>query len=388
MSCLAITFNGPKTRNGRRLFENFVRANKYSFWNRELVLAVDSLIFMGFMRPCTIFVSGSVTHLQSLRTAWARRVLKPAEGYLISSLGEMGAIQTVEQMHFVPLADVLCDAIVSLTRLGRGTTLPAVRQYVIRNCPYVAPPSMEMVKQTVANLTATGLVYKMGDHLFVSVPAQTTEKTKVTVECQTGESIIAPPPAESEKKDHRLGFLARIFAKKQPTHATTGATGATAARATALPTDWERKPWAPTTCKYSNQKTRRVVEQLEPRRQHPKCERIQISSSSECLNYGPIDPPECLPGKVEVIEDLRSCQKRRTKCREMRTSTPVGDESDSAYSPSPPVTDSTEEPGSWSEPEVSKTNHTYMNIVENDSTHFEEMPTVICPTGHTNSTDL
>lgn len=30
-----------------------------------------------------------------------------------------------------------------------------------------------------------------------------------------------------------------------------------------------------------------------------KCERIQISSSSECLNYGPIDPPECLPGKVE-----------------------------------------------------------------------------------------
>ncbi|KAE9414815.1 hypothetical protein Angca_004551, partial [Angiostrongylus cantonensis] len=88
MSCLAITFSGPKTRNGRRLFENFVQANKFSFWNRELVLAVESLIFMGFMRPCTIFVSGSVTHLQSLRTAWARRVLKPAEGYLISSLGK------------------------------------------------------------------------------------------------------------------------------------------------------------------------------------------------------------------------------------------------------------------------------------------------------------
>ncbi|VDM56293.1 unnamed protein product [Angiostrongylus costaricensis] len=360
MSCLAITFSGPKTRNGRRLFENFVQANKYSFWNRELVLAVESLIFMGFMRPCTIFISGSVTHLQSLRTAWARRVLKPAEGYLISSLGEMGAIQTVEQMHFVPLADVLCDAIVSLTRLGRGTTLSAVRQYVIRNCPYVAPPSLEMLKQTVANLTATGIVYKMGDHLFVSVPAQITENTKVAVECQTGESIIAPP--EPAKKD-RLGFLARIFTKKQQS----------------------APPWTPMTCRcslpnslhlsrHSNQRVRRVTEHESCR--HPKYERVQISSSSECLNYGPIDPPEYFQNRRVL----------RIKCKEIRTSTPV-DESDSAYSPSP-VTDSNEEPGSWSEPEGTKTNHTYMNLVEGDSTQFEEMPTVICPTRHAHIANL
>lgn len=36
MSCLAITFDGPKTKNGRRLFESFVQANKYSFWNRSV----------------------------------------------------------------------------------------------------------------------------------------------------------------------------------------------------------------------------------------------------------------------------------------------------------------------------------------------------------------
>ncbi|KIH63432.1 hypothetical protein ANCDUO_06265 [Ancylostoma duodenale] len=98
----------------------------------------------------------------------------------------MGAIQTVEQMHFVPLADVLCDAIVSLNRMGKATTIAAVRQHVIRNCPYVAPPSAEMVKQTVANLTATGLVYKMGDHLFVSVPAQTPTHAKVSAELVRG----------------------------------------------------------------------------------------------------------------------------------------------------------------------------------------------------------
>ena len=55
---------------------------------RELVHAADSLIFMGFMKPCTVFVSAPTIHLQALRTAWARRVLKPADGYLITSLGE------------------------------------------------------------------------------------------------------------------------------------------------------------------------------------------------------------------------------------------------------------------------------------------------------------
>ncbi|WKY05973.1 hypothetical protein Q1695_006293 [Nippostrongylus brasiliensis] len=379
MSCLAIVFNGPKTKNGRRLFENFIQANKNSFWNRELVEAVDSLIFMGFMRPSTLFVSGPLPHLQALRTAWARRVLKPAEGYTINSLGEMGAIQTVEQMHFVPLADVLCDAIVSLNKEGRPTTITALRQYVILNCTYVAPPSTEMLRQTVANLIATGIVYKMGEHLFVSVPAQaeTNPKAKVAVECQTGMSIIAAAD-EPEKKD-RFGFITRIFSRKP--HAAQPSQQQPLAFSSRVPHEaakahWE-KPMAPAASRH--QAPRRVhhaVEKPEHRR-HPKCERIQISSSSECLNYGPIDPPECLPGKVEVIDEMRSRHKRRTKRKEIRTSTPV-EGSDSAYSPSQ---DSNEEPGSWSEPEENKVNHTYMNLATNDSTQFEEIPTIVCPSG-------
>uniref|UniRef100_A0A7I4YKK8 Winged helix Storkhead-box1 domain-containing protein n=1 Tax=Haemonchus contortus TaxID=6289 RepID=A0A7I4YKK8_HAECO len=375
MSCLAITFIGPKTKNGRRLFENFVESNKSSFWNRELVEAVDSVIYMGFMRPSTLFVSGPQFHLQALRTAWARRVLKPAEGYSISSLGEMGAIQTVEQMQFVPLADVLCDAIVSLNRAGQATTIHAVRQHIIRNCAYVAPPSMDMVKQTVVNLIATGLVYKMGDHLFVSVPAQVEPKAKVAVECQTGMSIIAPE--EPGRKD-RFGFITRIFSKKQQQ--------AKDAHPPSLPVkhavDWNEKILAPTACRYqtTQRQTHHVTERIEHRR-HPKCERIQITSSSECLDYGPIDPPECLPGKVEVIEDMHSRRKRRIKRKEIRTSTPV-EASDSAYSVSPVQTDSNEEPGSWSEPDENKEHHTYMNLAAtHDSTQFEEVPTIICPSG-------
>ncbi|ETN83332.1 hypothetical protein NECAME_07450 [Necator americanus] len=293
----------------------------------------------------------------------------------------MGAIQTVEQMHFVPLADVLCDAIVSLNRTGKATTIAAVRQYVIRNCPYVAPPTVEMVKLTVSNLTATGLVYKMGDHLFVSVPAQSPSQTKVAVECQTGMSIIQPEP---EKKE-RFGFIARIFSRKPQQPCSPQPVQFSAKMAVDA---WNRKPAAQITSRYPNTRVkhvedrehRRIVaEEREPRR-HLKCERIQISSSSECLNYGPIDPPECLPGKVEVIEHIRTRRRRRTKRKEIRTSTPV-EGSDSAYSPSP-VTDSNEEPGSLSEPEQIKENHTYMNVAAHNSTQFEEIPTIVCPSGY------
>ncbi|KAK6031581.1 hypothetical protein OSTOST_02269 [Ostertagia ostertagi] len=280
---------------------------------------------MGFMRPSTLFVSGAIVHLQALRTAWARRVLKPAEGYSIASLE-------------------------SLKRAGQATTMP----------PFVSmssqlrrrPPSMDMVKQTVTNLIATGLVYKMGDHLFVSVPAQVEPKAKVAVECQTGMSIIAHE--EPEKKD-RFGFITRIFSKK-PHLATTAK--ATANQALAFSSkfvpNWDQKLLAPTSCRYqtTQRRTQHVIEKVEHRR-HPKCERIQITSSSECLDYGPIDPPECLPGKVEVIEDMRSRRKRRIKRKEIRTSTPV-EASDSAYSVSPVQTDSNEERGSWSEPDDNK----------------------------------
>lgn len=75
----------------------------------------------------------------------------------------------------------------------------------------MAPPSLEMVRQTVSSLSATGLVYRMGDHHFVSIPTQSPIREtneKQTVECQTGVSIILP-----EKKT-RKGILARFFAKR------------------------------------------------------------------------------------------------------------------------------------------------------------------------------
>lgn len=77
------------TKSGHRVFQSFIDENRESFWNPALVESVCSLDFVGFMKPGTLLVSGSELHLECLRSAWARRVLKPPRGYQIKSLGKI-----------------------------------------------------------------------------------------------------------------------------------------------------------------------------------------------------------------------------------------------------------------------------------------------------------
>uniref|UniRef100_A0A2Q4SHZ6 Uncharacterized protein n=1 Tax=Caenorhabditis japonica TaxID=281687 RepID=A0A2Q4SHZ6_CAEJA len=88
MTYLAVVLDGPKAKNGRKVFESFVQQNRQMFWNRELTAACESLAYMGFMRPGTLFISGPQQQLAVLKDAWARRILKAAMGYTITSLGE------------------------------------------------------------------------------------------------------------------------------------------------------------------------------------------------------------------------------------------------------------------------------------------------------------
>ncbi|CAB3405879.1 unnamed protein product [Caenorhabditis bovis] len=392
MSCLAVVLDGPKAKNGRRVFESFVEENKMSFWNRDLVAASASLIYMGFMRPGTLFISGETKHLTVLKDAWARRLLKPAAGYKIASLGDLGAIQQVEQMHFVPLGDVICDAIAQLNRAGQPATETSIRQHVARHCAHVAPPGVEMVRQTLSSLLATGFIYKMGEHYFVAVPTNSPPKQKNTVECQTGTSIITQPK-DKESKSQKKGIFARLFSRgmrpttmmppvnPQPVAFNPAQCLATLA---AHPVPLPPKNKFPTYHEDLKNECRDVKGQKRAQRRRRREARL-LSSSSECLNYGPIDPPELLPGCVEVVDDLtvKRQQKRRPvpktpmaypprrEAPTVRTSTPI--ESDSAYSPSP-VTDSNDDDvGSHSDPEV---NHTYINLCKlqnNDSTQFEDL---------------
>lgn len=119
--------------------------------------------------------------------------------------GDVGGIQIqeVEQLRFVPLADMLCDAIARLNRLGHPATIDTVRAHIADECPTVATPSTEMLHRALQTLLKSGLVYRMREHLFVPIPAAAPYHTsnmppppsKCTVECQTGKSIIESPDA-------------------------------------------------------------------------------------------------------------------------------------------------------------------------------------------------
>ena len=56
----------------------------------------------------------------------------------------------------------------------------------------MAPPSLEMIQQTIKSLLASGVVYRMGDHLFVLVPTTSPPKVKVgkKEELKTGNKSI------------------------------------------------------------------------------------------------------------------------------------------------------------------------------------------------------
>lgn len=75
--------------NGYKIFQEFQEENRVSYWNPALVESVNSVDYVGFVRPGTLFVTGAELHLECLRGAWARRVLKPPSGFTIKSLGKV-----------------------------------------------------------------------------------------------------------------------------------------------------------------------------------------------------------------------------------------------------------------------------------------------------------
>ncbi|KAF1759854.1 hypothetical protein GCK72_016321 [Caenorhabditis remanei] len=412
MTYLAVVLNGPKAKNGRKVFDSFVEQNRQMFWNRELTVACNAITYMGFMRPGTLFIAGAPQQLAVFKDAWARRILKPAMGYTITSLGDLGAIQQVEQMHFVPLGDVICDAVAQLNRNGMAATEQAIRQYVARHCPHVAPPGIEMVRQTIASLLATGFVYKMAEHYFVSVPTNSPMRppgakpklpttSKNTVECQTGMSMMVATTATKEsstssddnvqsqnqnqgcsKKSHnnnqRRSIFARLFSRGMKSqHMMPSASPVVVGCQTKTYPISSSPPGVllpPAKNKYPtyhhdlNEECQRKSypkeQSRKSRRQRRETQKF-ATSSSECLKYYPVDMPLEEP-------KTRPTRRRARLASPLRSSTP--NESDSAYSVSPPHTDSNEDAGSMSDSEI---NHTYINVNKfretYDSTQFEDL---------------
>lgn len=79
----------PNGYNGKELLQDFKLRNKTCYWNPSLVESIKSLEYKGFVEPSTILVTGADIHLENLRSAWGRRVLRAPAGFAIERIGKM-----------------------------------------------------------------------------------------------------------------------------------------------------------------------------------------------------------------------------------------------------------------------------------------------------------
>ena len=90
--CIAIVLTASKKAvelklGGREILDDFKIRNKTCYWNPALVESINSLSYQGFVEPFTILVGGQELHLENLRTAWGRRVLKDPLHFTIQRIG-------------------------------------------------------------------------------------------------------------------------------------------------------------------------------------------------------------------------------------------------------------------------------------------------------------
>ena len=69
--------------------QNFQEANAYCYCNSSLLEAVTSLTFIGHVTQSTILVTGDESCLETVRSAWARKVLRAPSAYSIALVGNV-----------------------------------------------------------------------------------------------------------------------------------------------------------------------------------------------------------------------------------------------------------------------------------------------------------
>lgn len=80
--------DGKGVFDAKKVFAEFKLRNKTCYWNPALVDSVNNLEYVGFIEPLTILVKGDDIHLENIRTAWGRRVLKDPAHYYIERIGK------------------------------------------------------------------------------------------------------------------------------------------------------------------------------------------------------------------------------------------------------------------------------------------------------------
>ncbi len=73
-----------KGLSAKALFDKFQEENKDCYWNPHLEESVKNMKYIGCIHPSTLLICGRDIYLDTVKSAWARKVLRaPANFYLL-----------------------------------------------------------------------------------------------------------------------------------------------------------------------------------------------------------------------------------------------------------------------------------------------------------------
>ncbi|GFO00321.1 storkhead-box protein 1 [Plakobranchus ocellatus] len=158
--------------NGKELLHNFKMINKTCYWNPSLVESIKGLEYKGFVEPSTILVTGADIHLENLRSAWGRRVLKAPSGFTIDRIGDVNGIemQVIPQTQFMPLPDAICSVLLDLNTRGVTATLEVILEKLAMWYRHMNVPSHQLVFDSLGQLIKDRKVFHTGSGYFVVTP--------------------------------------------------------------------------------------------------------------------------------------------------------------------------------------------------------------------------
>lgn len=114
----------------------------------------------------------------------------------------------IDQVHLVPLLDIICDVVFKMNQSGRPAVLDTLLDEIRKEYPKMEPPSRRAFRQAIQTLLKQKILEYDLEQLHIRLPSRvpyhsTKIPPKCTVECQTGQSVIdgyTPPDSLKIKK--------------------------------------------------------------------------------------------------------------------------------------------------------------------------------------------
>ena len=92
--------HGTDWNNGRVVFASLQNENRNCYWNHSLEESIRKMRYLGYVQPSTLLLGGKDVYLDTLRAAWAKRLLKPPKNFSIVRMGEYQVLSRMSGLMY------------------------------------------------------------------------------------------------------------------------------------------------------------------------------------------------------------------------------------------------------------------------------------------------